>query len=124
VPRAATNSDVFNAVAEPLRRNILAYLAPQERPVGDVVSALGLPQPSVSKHLSVLRDVGLVHARRDGRQILYRTNGAAIRPIHEWAGTFEAFWRHQLLRIKERAERNANQPKSPGLPNSNEGEKT
>jgi DNA-binding transcriptional ArsR family regulator len=118
MPRAATNSDVFNAVAEPLRRSILAYLAPRERPVGDVVSALGLPQPSVSKHLGVLRDVGLVHARRDGRQILYRTNGAAIRPIHEWASTFEAFWQHQLLRVKERAEQSSGSRRKP-----NEGEK-
>ena len=102
--RAATTSDAFNAVAEPRRRDILSYLALQERPVGDVVVALGLEQPSVSKHLRVLKDVGLVRVRREGRHMLYRVNAEAIRPLHEWAGTFERFWRHQLQKVKERAE--------------------
>ncbi|HUJ29641.1 MAG TPA: metalloregulator ArsR/SmtB family transcription factor [Candidatus Acidoferrum sp.] len=102
--RAATTSDAFNAVAEPRRREILNYLALQERPVGDIVEGLGIEQPSVSKHLRVLREVGLVHARRNGRQMFYRTNAEAIRPLHEWTATFERFWRHQLARIKERAE--------------------
>jgi DNA-binding transcriptional ArsR family regulator len=106
VPRAATTSDTFNAVAEPRRRDILDYLAPRERPVGDIVMALGLAQPSVSKHLRVLRDVGLVEVRRDGRQMLYRTNAAGIRPLHEWTSRFERYWRNQLARVKERAERN------------------
>jgi DNA-binding transcriptional ArsR family regulator len=106
MPRAATTSDAFNAVAEPRRRDILNYLALQERPVGDIVDALGLEQPSVSKHLRVLKDVGLVHVRRHGRQMLYRTNAEAIRPVHEWTAKFERFWRHQLTRIKERAEAN------------------
>jgi DNA-binding transcriptional ArsR family regulator len=105
VPRAATTSDVFNAVAEPRRRQILTFLAARECPVGDLVSRIGLDQPSVSKHLRVLRDVGLVHVRRDGRHILYRTNAEAIRPIHDWTSTFERYWRNQLQRIKERAER-------------------
>lgn len=105
MPRAATTSDAFNAVAEPRRREILSYLALQERPVGDIVATLGLEQPSVSKHLRVLRDVGLVNVRRNGRQMLYRTNAEAIRPLHEWTSTFERFWRHQLNRVKERAER-------------------
>jgi DNA-binding transcriptional ArsR family regulator len=105
VPRAATSSDVFNAVAEPQRRLILDFLAADERPVGDIVDALELAQPSVSKHLRVLRDVGLVRARRDGRRVLYRMNADAIRPLHEWTGTFERYWQHQLSRIKERAER-------------------
>jgi DNA-binding transcriptional ArsR family regulator len=104
MPRAATTSDAFNAIAEPRRRDILAFLALDERPVGDIVDSLRLEQPSVSKHLRVLRDVGLVHVRRDGRRMLYRTNADAIRPLHEWTGTFERFWRHQLSRIKERAE--------------------
>lgn len=108
MPRAATTSDAFNAVAEPRRRAILSYLALQERPVGDIVAALGLEQPSVSKHLRVLRDVGLVHVRRDGRQKLYRSNPEAIRPLHEWAGTFERFWRDRLARVKERAEAKTN----------------
>jgi DNA-binding transcriptional ArsR family regulator len=104
VPRAATTSDVFNAIAEPRRRDILVYLAAQERPVGDIVAALGLGQPSVSKHLKVLREVDLVSVRREGRQVFYRTNPVAIRPLHEWAQTFERLWRHQLARVKERAE--------------------
>ena len=106
MPRAATTSDTFNAIAEPRRRDILDYLAPRERPVGDIVLALGLAQPSVSKHLRVLRDVGLVEVRRDGRQVFYRTNAAGIRPLHEWASRFERYWRNQLVRVKERAERN------------------
>jgi DNA-binding transcriptional ArsR family regulator len=105
MPRAATTSDPFNAVAEPRRRDILDYIAARERNVGDIVSALGLPQPSVSKHLRVLHDVGLVNARRDGRQVLYRTNAAALKPLHEWTSRFERYWRNQLERIKERAER-------------------
>lgn len=91
-------------MAEPRRREILSYLAPRERPVGDIVISLRLGQPSVSKHLRVLRDVGLVHVRREGRRVLYRTNAEALRPLHEWTSTFERFWRNQLNRIKERAE--------------------
>jgi len=102
--RAATTSDAFNAVAEPRRREILTYLAACERQVGEIVVAIGLDQPSVSKHLGVLRDVGLVHVRRNGRHRLYRTNAEAIKPMHEWTQTFERYWRHQLLRVKERAE--------------------
>ena len=103
--RAATTSDAFNAVAEPRRRDILDFLAASERPVGDIVEALAIAQPCVSKHLRVLRDVGLVDMRRDGRQVFYRTNVQAIRPLHEWTRQFERYWRHQLTRIKERAER-------------------
>jgi DNA-binding transcriptional ArsR family regulator len=102
--RASTTSDAFNAVAEPRRREILVFLATAERPVGEIVTALGLEQPSVSKHLRVLKNVGLVHMRCQGRQKLYRTNAEAIRPLHEWAGTFERYWQHQLHRVKERAE--------------------
>jgi DNA-binding transcriptional ArsR family regulator len=102
--RATTTSDAFNAVAEPRRREILTYLAGAERPVGDIVTALGLEQPSVSKHLRVLRDVGLVRMRCHGRQKFYRTNAEAIRPLHEWAATFERYWQHQLYRVKELAE--------------------
>ena len=107
MPRAATTSDAFNAVAEPRRRDILNFLALQERPVGEIVDSLNLQQPSVSKHLRVLREVGLVNVRRDGRRMLYRTNAEAIRPLYEWTGTFERFWRNQLSRIKERAEAKA-----------------
>ena len=104
MPRAATTSDSFNAVAEPRRRDILDFLASAERPVGDIVAGLGFPQPSVSKHLRVLLDVGLVEVRRDGRQAFYRTNAAAIKPVHEWTSQFERYWRRQLTRVKERAE--------------------
>jgi DNA-binding transcriptional ArsR family regulator len=107
--RATTTSDAFNAVAEPRRREILTYLAGAERPVGDIVAAIGLEQPSVSKHLRVLKDVGLVRMRCQGRQKLYHTNAEAIRPLHEWAGTFECYWQHQLNRVKERAEAMARQ---------------
>jgi DNA-binding transcriptional ArsR family regulator len=102
--RAATTSDPFNAVAEPRRRQILTFLANDERQVGEIVVAVGLDQPSVSKHLGVLRRVGLVHMRRNGRHRLYRTNAAAIKPVYDWTETFERYWRHQLNRIKERAE--------------------
>jgi DNA-binding transcriptional ArsR family regulator len=116
--RAATTSDAFNAVAEPRRRDILAFLALEERSVGEIVDALSLEQPSASKHLRVLRDVGLVHVRRDGRRMLYRTNADAIRPLHDWASTFERFWSHQLLRVKERAE-----SKMSGNPGSDQSSK-
>jgi len=102
--RAATTSDAFNAVAEPRRRDILLFLAPRERAVGEIVLNLRLEQPSVSKHLRVLLEVGLVDVRRDGRKKMYRTNVDAIRPLHEWTSTFERYWKHQLLRVKERAE--------------------
>ena len=105
MPRAATTSDAFNAVAEPRRRRILDFLAAQERSVGEIVASLNLEQPSVSKHLRVLHKVGLVRVRRHGRHVFYRTNPEAIRPLHEWTKTFERFWAHQLTRIKELAER-------------------
>jgi DNA-binding transcriptional ArsR family regulator len=108
--RAATTSDPFNAVAEPRRRDILNFLAMDERSVTEIVDAMAMEQPSVSKHLKVLKDVGLVEARREGRQMLYKVNAMAIRPLHEWTSKFERLWKHQLLRIKERAEAN-NAPK-------------
>jgi DNA-binding transcriptional ArsR family regulator len=116
--RAATTSDAFNAVAEPRRRQILTYLALHERPVGDIVTALNLDQPSVSKHLGVLRSVGLVRVRRNGRHRLYRTNAEAIRPLHEWAATFERYWLHQLNRVKQRAEEKANEVQQKSKPGS------
>ena len=121
--RASTTSDAFNAVAEPRRREILIYLAGAERPVGEIVTALNLEQPSVSKHLRVLRDVGLVRVRCQGRQKLYRTNADAIRPLHEWAGTFERYWRHQLNKVKERAEQMTRQsPQDMKSPDPNKKE--
>jgi len=104
VPRASTTSDAFNAVAEPRRREILDYLGPEERAVGDIAIALDLGQPSVSKHLQVLLNVGLVDVRRDGRRTLYRTNADGLRPLHEWTGNFSRYWGRQLSRIKSHAE--------------------
>lgn len=104
MPRAPTTSDPFNAIAEPRRREILTLLADHERPVNDIADALELGQPSVSKHLRVLLDVGLVDVRREGRQAFYRTNPAQLRVVHEWTARFERYWQHQLLRIKARAE--------------------
>ncbi len=105
MPRATTTSDAFNAVAEPRRRDILNFIAMQERSVGEIVDALEMEQPSVSKHLKVLKEVGLVEVRREGRQMLYRVNGMAIRPLWEWTSTFERMWRHQLAKVKELAEK-------------------
>jgi DNA-binding transcriptional ArsR family regulator len=90
--RAATTADAFNAVAEPRRREILDLLAGGERPVGDLVRALGLAQPQVSKHLRVLREVGAVDVRDLGRQRLYRLNGRALKPIHDWVQAYERTW--------------------------------
>jgi DNA-binding transcriptional ArsR family regulator len=90
--RAATTADAFNAVAEPQRRQILDALASGERPVNDLVALLGLPQPQVSKHLRVLREVGAVDVRKDGRQRLYRINAAALKPIHDWVKDYERLW--------------------------------
>jgi DNA-binding transcriptional ArsR family regulator len=104
VPRASTTSDPFNAVAEPRRRDILEFLAAEERSVSEIVDSLELAQPSVSKHLNVLRNVGLVTARRDGKRMFYRTNAQALRTIHDWSGMFAQHWRGQLRRIKAHAE--------------------
>jgi DNA-binding transcriptional ArsR family regulator len=102
--RAATTTDVFNAIAEARRRDILNLLALEERSVSDLVDELECAQPSVSKHLRVLSDVGLVESRRDGKRVIYRTNAAAIKPLHDWTSTFQRLWRHQLSRVKTRAE--------------------
>ena len=90
--RAATTADAFNAVAEPRRRQILDALATGERPVNDLVRLLGVAQPQVSKHLRVLREVGAVEVREEGRQRLYRLNGRALKPIHDWVSGFERSW--------------------------------
>lgn len=92
VARAATTSDAFNAVAEPRRRAILDALAGGERPVNELVHLLGVAQPQVSKHLRVLRDVGAVEVRDFGRQRLYRLNGPALKPIHDWVSNYERLW--------------------------------
>jgi DNA-binding transcriptional ArsR family regulator len=90
--RAATTADAFNAVAEPRRRQIVDVLAGGERPVNDLVRVLGLSQPQVSKHLRVLREVRVVDVREQGRQRLYRLNGRALRPIHDWVKNYERLW--------------------------------
>ena len=90
--RAATTADAFNAVAEPRRRQILDVLVGGERPVNDLVTLLGLAQPQVSKHLRVLREVGVVDVREEGRQRLYRLNGHALKPIHDWVSSYERSW--------------------------------
>ena len=108
MPRAATTTDAFNAIAEPRRRAIIDVLADgRTHAVGDVVRRLRLPQPAVSKHLGVLRSVGIVSASRQGRRRLYRLNAKEIKPVHDWAKTYEHFWTHQLGRIKDEAERKA-----------------
>lgn len=97
--RAATTADVFNALAEPRRREIVELLAGGERPVSDVVSALGIAQPQVSKHLRVLREVGVVDVREEGRQRLYRLNGPALKPIHDWVKGYEQLWTERFDRL-------------------------
>ena len=92
VARAATTADTFNAVAEPRRRQILDVLAGGERPVNDLVDELGLAQPQVSKHLRVLREVGAVDVREEGRKRLYSINGLALKPIHDWVKNYEQLW--------------------------------
>ena len=97
--RAATTTDAFNAVAEPRRREILDLLAGGERPVNDLVRALGLAQPQVSKHLRVLREVGAVDVRDEGRRRLYRLNGHALKPIHDWVKAYEHSWSERFDRL-------------------------
>ena len=97
--RAATTTDAFNAVAEPRRRQILDLLADGERPVNDLVRLLGLSQPLVSKHLRVLREVGAVEVRDEGRRRLYRLNGQALKPIHDWVKDYERFWSERFDRL-------------------------
>jgi DNA-binding transcriptional ArsR family regulator len=97
--RAATTADAFNAVAEPRRRQILDVLAGGERPVNDLVTRLGLAQPLVSKHLRVLREVGLVDVRDEGRQRMYRVNGQPLKPIHDWVQQYEQSWAQRFDRL-------------------------
>lgn len=99
--RAATTADAFNAVAEPRRRQILDLLATGERPVNDLVALLALAQPQVSKHLRVLRQVGLVEVRGEGRQRMYRLNGHPLKPIHDWVKQYERLWSDRLDRLDE-----------------------
>ena len=99
--RATTTSDAFNAVAEPRRRQILELLTRGERPVNDVVASLGLAQSQVSKHLRVLREVGLVTVRGSGQQRLYKLNAAGLKPIHDWVKSFERYWNESFDRLAD-----------------------
>jgi len=106
--RAATTTDVFNAIAEPRRREVIAVLADgREYAVGEVVVRLRMAQPAVSKHLGVLRKVGVVSVIKRGQHRMYRLNASELKPVHDWVKTFERYWTHQLGQIKERAERKA-----------------
>jgi DNA-binding transcriptional ArsR family regulator len=108
MPRAATTTDVFNAIAEPRRRQLIELLARHGAlAVSALVVAIGLPQPAVSKHLGVLRKVGVVSVDKSGRQRVYRLNAQELKSVYDWAKAFEQFWSHQLDRIKERAEEKA-----------------
>ncbi|MFN8676066.1 MAG: metalloregulator ArsR/SmtB family transcription factor [Thermomicrobiales bacterium] len=97
--RAATTSDVFNAIAEPQRREILVLLRAGERPVTEVAQELGLPQPGASKHLRVLREVGLVRVRKAGKQRLYALDAKGLKPVHAWTGGFAQFWNESFDRL-------------------------
>ncbi|MBP6016051.1 MAG: winged helix-turn-helix transcriptional regulator [Candidatus Promineofilum sp.] len=114
--RTPTTSDAFNAVAEPQRRRIIDLLAHSELPVNDIAAALKMRQPQVSKHLKVLREVGLVRAREDGRQRLYSLNSEALRPIYEWVSPYERAWRESFERLDELLEEMKAEPTgdSPG----------
>ena len=105
--RSPTTADAFNAIAEPRRREIIGVLAHSdgERDVSWLVAKLGWPQPQVSKHLGVLRQVGLVSVARKGKRRMYSLNGEELRPVYDWVKAYERFWEHQLQRIKDRAER-------------------
>jgi len=106
--RAATTSDVFNAIAEPRRRQIVELLARgRGLAVGAIVVAIGLPQPAVSKHLGVLKEVGLVSVSKEGQQRVYSLNADRLRPVHDWVKAFERHWERQLDRIRARAEQRA-----------------
>ena len=111
MPRAATTSDVFNAIAEPRRREIIDLLAHGESGVNDMARRLRIPQPAVSKHLGVLRSVRLVSVNKRGRSRMYRLNAQELKPVNDWIKNYERFWTHQISRIKERAEAKAQQLK-------------
>ena len=118
--RAATTTDAFNAIAEERRREIIGLLAGQERSVGELVRSTDATQPQISKHLRVLREVGLVSVRRDGRLRWYCLNAAPLQAVHDWVRPLERFWDHQLARVKARAEAQASQEPSSSSPSQPE----
>ena len=113
--RAATTADAFNAVAEPRRREILDLLAGGERPVNELVDELGLAQPQVSKHLRVLREVGAVEVRSEGRRRLYRLNGRALKPIHDWVSDYERTWSERFAQLDVVLEELKNKARGDGV---------
>jgi DNA-binding transcriptional ArsR family regulator len=112
--RAATTSDAFNAIAEPQRRRILTLLKGHERPVNEVAHAMGITQPRASKHLRVLREVGLVRVRGEGQHRLYALDARGLRPIHEWVGGFEQFWNGSLGRLDDYVQKLRRQEETDG----------
>jgi DNA-binding transcriptional ArsR family regulator len=117
MPRAPTTADVFNAIAEPRRRQIVELLGRRGAlAVGTLVAALGLPQPAVSKHLGVLRKVGVVTVIKQGKQRVYNLEAEKLKTVHDWAQAFEELWSHQLDRIKERAEHRAREQAESSTP--------
>jgi DNA-binding transcriptional ArsR family regulator len=117
MPRAPTTADVFNAIAEPRRRQIVEVLARRGAlAVGTLVALLGLPQPAVSKHLGVLRKVGVVAVTRQGKQRVYSLQAEMLKTVHDWVKAFEELWGHQLDRIKERAEQRAQERTASSTP--------
>ena len=109
MPRAAATADVFNAIAEPRRRQIIELLRGRQHAVGELVDRLRIPQPAVSKHLGVLRRMGLVSVEKQGQQRFYRLEAEKLKTVHDWVKMYERYWSHQLDRIKARAELNARQ---------------
>src|SRR5262245_16578349 len=123
MPRRPTTADVFNAIAEPRRRQIIELLARRGAlTVGTLVAAIGLSQPAVSKHLGVLRTVGVVAAIKQGTQRVYSLEAEKLKTVHDWIKAFESLWDHQLGRIKERAERRARQQASSHSPLPRKGQ--
>jgi DNA-binding transcriptional ArsR family regulator len=123
MPRAATTTDVFNAIAEPRRRQIVELLARRGAlAVGTLVVALGLPQPAVSKHLGVLRKVGVVAVLKQGKQRVYSLEAEKLKTVHDWVKAFEDLWDHQLDRIKERAEKRAREQAESPPPKPRKGQ--
>ena len=110
MPRAATTTDAFNAISETKRREIIQLLAGRERSVNELVEELDMAQPRVSKHLRVLREVGLVNVRKEGRTRRYRLNVEKLKPVYDWVRTFERFWDHQLAGIRQLAESRSGTP--------------
>ncbi|QDT98235.1 ArsR/SmtB family transcription factor [Gimesia aquarii] len=121
MPRSPTTTDAFNAIAEERRREIIHHLAGQERSVNDLVDSMGVAQPQVSKHLRVLREVGLVNVRQDGKHRWYSLNARQLKPVFDWVQTFERFWDHQLAGVKALAEAKAKAAKQEKSKKEKEG---